>query len=140
MEIQLTVRNLTSKLLEQLALTHCVPSGWEIMNYRLAIDSGDTDSQAEDAQSEQKHPYYDYQDIRDDRVLTYFAIEPKESKTFTVRVNKTYDGQFYLPAIGVEAMYDSSIQAIVPGHWLKAISRPSTDSRSNGQTKSLRNF
>ena len=82
----------------QLALTQVLPSGWEIINTRL---SG-TDSLY--AQST-----FDYRDIRDDRVLTYFDLAAGERKTFTVLLNAAYVGQFYQPAIYAEAMYDNTI-------------------------------
>ncbi len=83
-----------------LALTHIIPSGWEISNERL-------NTPAESAPTRN----YTYQDIRDDRVLTYFDLDRGESKKFTVRLQATYAGNFVLPAIQCEAMYDASAQA-----------------------------
>ncbi len=83
-----------------LALTHILPSGWEISNERL-------NAAAESAPTRN----YTYQDIRDDRVLTYFDLGRAESKKFTVRLQATYAGNFVLPAIQCEAMYDASAQA-----------------------------
>lgn len=80
-----------------LALTHLIPSGWEIFNERLTGQHSSSN--------------YSYQDIRDDRVLTYFDLRVGESKTFTIRLQATYAGDFVLPALQCEAMYDLQAQA-----------------------------
>ena len=54
---------------------------------------------------------YSYQDIRDDRVLTYFNLRRGETKIFTIRLQATYAGNFILPAVQCEAMYDVNVQA-----------------------------
>lgn len=81
-----------------LALTQIIPSGWEIYNERMTA-------------SEQPASNYTYQDIRDDRVLTYFNLAQGQSKTFPVRLQATYAGTFALPAVQCEAMYDAGVQA-----------------------------
>ncbi len=83
-----------------IALTHMIPSGWEVFNQRITDgDMGNNTSP------------FTYQDIRDDRVLTYFDLERKETKTFSIRLQASYAGQFVLPAIQCEAMYDTSANA-----------------------------
>lgn len=85
---------------ENLALSQVFPPGWEINNLRL--------DEAEE--SLQTSPFR-YQDIRDDRVFTYFSLAPREEKTFRLLVTATYSGTFYLPAVSCEAMYDGSVHA-----------------------------
>ena len=80
-----------------LALTHIIPSGWEIYNERMV--TADTAIN------------YSYQDIRDDRVLTYFKLYRGETKIFTIRLQAAYAGNFILPAVQCEAMYDTTVQA-----------------------------
>jgi uncharacterized protein YfaS (alpha-2-macroglobulin family) len=82
-----------------LALTHIIPSGWEIFNERMTGN----DASAADA--------YTYRDIRDDRVLTYFDLPRGKTKTIKVRLQASYIGSYVLPAILCEAMYDTSAQA-----------------------------
>ena len=83
-----------------IALTHIIPSGWEIFNERVTDTENNTQSSA-----------YTYRDIRDDRVLTYFDLSRGTTKTFPVRLQATYLGSFVLPAVQCEAMYDTSAQA-----------------------------
>jgi uncharacterized protein YfaS (alpha-2-macroglobulin family) len=87
-----------------LALTHIVPSGWEIFNERM-IDHNDDQGMVATTSG------YTYQDIRDDRILTYFDLGRGLSKTFKIRLQAAYAGKFVLPAVQCEAMYDPSAQA-----------------------------
>lgn len=85
-----------------LALTQIIPSGWEIYNERMV--------NPEDNSLEQNRPFT-YQDIRDDRVLTYFDLSQGQSKVFRVRLMASYAGSFVFPAIQCEALYDTNVQA-----------------------------
>ena len=91
-----------------LALTHIIPSGWEIYNERMVAP--ETESGAADG-SGKSVSKYNYLDIRDDRVLTYFNLRRGETKVFTVRLQATYAGNFIFPAVQCEAMYDVNVQA-----------------------------
>ncbi len=94
---------------EQLALTMVFPSGWEIHNSRMNENEKAT---------VQSSPYT-YQDIRDDRVYTYFNLPANTSKVFRFQYNASYAGDFYLPTVAVEAMYDNMISARKHGQWVK---------------------
>jgi uncharacterized protein YfaS (alpha-2-macroglobulin family) len=85
---------------QNLALTQIFPSGWEINNLRLTDD-----------ESTVKADYGDYQDIRDDRVYTYFGLSPGSSRTFRTILTASYSGTYYMPAVSCEAMYDNSVYA-----------------------------
>lgn len=95
----------------EVALSHLVPSGWEIRNLRMAPTGLVQDSDS------------DYQDVRDDRVYTYFSLRQGESRTFHLLLNASYLGKYYLPSIRAEAMYDDTISALVPGRWI-TVTRP----------------
>lgn len=86
--------------LEELALTQIVPSGWEIINLRL---------QGIEDYSGYSKP--EYQDIRDDRVLTYFDLASGETRKFRIMVNAAYLGEYYMPGIICEAMYNNEVTA-----------------------------
>ncbi|OAQ42266.1 hypothetical protein A5893_03910 [Pedobacter psychrophilus] len=95
---------------EQMALTQIFPSGWEIINTRLNDNDGENSSSD-----------YTYRDIRDDRVLTYFNINPRQSLTYQVLLNAAYLGKFYLPSVSCEAMYDNDISAVNTGKWVEVV-------------------
>ncbi|MBI3518239.1 MAG: hypothetical protein HY062_02630 [Bacteroidetes bacterium] len=89
-----------------LALSQIFASGWEIRNQRLdniTYSKGDTPT---------------YQDIRDDRVYSYFDLGVGSVKTFKVLLNASYTGLYYLPGVSCDAMYDNSISAHVAGKWV----------------------
>ena len=82
--------------------THIVPAGWEIT-------------------SERDLTSVTYQDIRDDRVLSYFDLKRGESKEIPVKLTATYKGRYYLPSIYCEAMYDNSVRALKKGEWIEVV-------------------
>ena len=101
----------------ELALTQIFPSGWEILNTRMnLVGGGNSDP-------------LDYQDIRDDRVMTYFDlpfnwnndVNAKQSRTYRIQLNAAYTGRYFLSTIACEAMYDDRIRASVPGRWVEVI-------------------
>ena len=61
---------------------------------------------------------YNYRDIRDDRVLTYFNLGAGQTKTFKVRLQAAYRGMYYLPAVSCQAMYEPREQARTKGSWV----------------------
>lgn len=95
--------------LRQLALSHVFPSGWEIHNERM------------DAFWRTAASPFEYQDVRDDRVYSYFDLKAGETKSIEVLVNASYLGRYYLPMVSVEAMYDATLNARVRGQWVQVI-------------------
>ena len=92
-----------------LALTHIIPSGWEVYNERMTVPEAEPQETTDS--SGNVSGQYTYQDIRDDRVLTYFNLRRGETKILTIRLQATYAGNFILPAVQCEAMYDVNVQA-----------------------------
>ncbi len=97
---------------QNMALAQVFPSGWEINNLRLTNDEG-----------LQKTDRGDYQDIRDDRVYTYFGLRSGVQRTFRVMLTASYAGTFYLPGISCEAMYDHSITSKQKGQMIEVVKR-----------------
>jgi len=95
---------------DNLALSMIFPSGWEILK-----------RSATGFEADYTGKNFDYQDIRDDRVYTFFHLNPGQSKTFSVFLNATYQGSFFMPAISCEAMYDEGIYSRLAGKWIKVI-------------------
>ncbi|MDR0965178.1 MAG: hypothetical protein LBM75_01495 [Myxococcales bacterium] len=109
--VELQVRNQSHRKLEQVALSYLVPSGWEIANERMDATASD-----------ERESSYDYRDQRDDRVYTYLSLDPGASKTYRFRLNASYLGRFYRPMAHVEAMYEATTNAQVPGGWVTVTS------------------
>lgn len=108
---QVTVSNPgTAGNINELALSHIFPSGWEIINTRLFdISAGKPASSPE------------YTDIRDDRVYNYFDLQSGKSKTFKVLLNASYAGKYWMPPVYCEAMYDASINARRGGTFVNVV-------------------
>ncbi|MBX9851488.1 MAG: hypothetical protein K2X86_06985 [Cytophagaceae bacterium] len=131
---------------KNLSLKQIFASGWEIHNARM--DNSDQMIKPKTKRSyynydldyeENNEDYVDgsdkedektqtvnlsiptYRDIRDDRVYTFFDLNAYQTKTFRVMLNSSYLGKFYLPAVYVEAMYDGTINATVPGQWVEVV-------------------
>ena len=109
--VKVTNLNTRGTYLDEMALTQIVPSGWEIRSGRL--------NQVGVEQSQ-----YDYQDVRDDRVHTFFDLG-RQTKTYTLILNATYEGDYFLPPVKVEAMYDGSVIATTAPRKVSVV-KPST--------------
>ncbi|HTL81452.1 MAG TPA: MG2 domain-containing protein [Bacteroidia bacterium] len=94
----------------EMALTEIFPSGWEIRNERMM--EGDDGISSD---------YFDYQDVRDDRVNTFFYISPQKTKTYKIVLNAAYVGHYYLPGFSASAMYDNTINARSTGQWVDVV-------------------
>lgn len=92
------------------ALTQAFPSGWEILNDRLLATAADPNASA-----------YDYRNIRDDRIHTFFGLSKRHPRVFRVRLNAAYLGRFVLPASTVEAMYDGEKKARTRSQWIEVV-------------------
>jgi len=108
---EVSVRNPGTKGInyDEIALTQIFPSGWEIINSRMDNISGIDSSTPE------------YQDIRDDRVYTYFDLPKDKTQTYRIRLNAAYQGRYYLPGVNCSAMYDNEVQARNVGQWVEVV-------------------
>jgi uncharacterized protein YfaS (alpha-2-macroglobulin family) len=105
-KMTVSVSNDSSMNAEYLALTLPVAAGWEILN---------------DLEQPKSGAIYDHKDQRDDRIYYYFDLKKGEEKTFSLVANASYLGQFYVPAINVEGMYDGNFQARERGKWVHIV-------------------
>jgi len=94
---------------EEVALSQVFASGFEIHNERL------------DPTRRPPGGPIEYQDVRDDRVLSYFDLKAGETKTIEVLLNASYLGRFYQPMVAVEAMYDATLNARTAGQWVEVV-------------------
>jgi uncharacterized protein YfaS (alpha-2-macroglobulin family) len=102
------VQNVSGEYLTDIALSQIFASGWEIFNNRLFNETGGTSG-------------YTYQDVRDDRVLTYFNLQNGYSASFKVRLQAAYCGRFYLPAVACEPMYKPVAHSKTKGCWVEVV-------------------
>lgn len=93
----------------EMALSQIFPSGWEIRNTRMEEFSAFRNAPS------------DYQDIRDDRIYTYYGLNRGKEVTYRVMLNASYVGHFYMPGVSSDAMYDNTIYARVPGKWVSVV-------------------
>jgi hypothetical protein len=101
--------------LENLALELIMPSGWQISNERL--------------QGLELPEGIEYQDIRDDRVVSYFTLgnyywyhrNNRNEVNVKVKLNASYAGEYYLPGWHVYSMYDAKVKANTVGQWVKIV-------------------
>jgi alpha-2-macroglobulin len=109
---EITVKNNDSRKYyhKEMAISQVFPSGWEILNTRMSnvANFENTDVPV-------------YQDIRDDRVYTFYETWYNKSKTFRIQLNAAYIGRFYLPSVTSEAMYDNTVNARKPGQWVEVV-------------------
>lgn len=98
---------------DNLALKQVFPSGWEISNPRFEYENAPILNQKS----------FDYQDVRDDRIFTFFSLRNSESKTFSVQLTASYIGKYYLPLQLCESMYQGEVGASLAGKWVKVIEK-----------------
>ena len=103
---KVSVTNTSNDWINNVALSKIFPSGWEIVNTSFSELGGGASGNAR------------YTDIRDDRVNFFFDLTAGQTKTFSVKLNASYLGTYYLPGTQVEAMYDNSYYARNKGMWV----------------------
>lgn len=106
-KVDFIVNNTSLTNLDNLVLSFPIPSGWEISNERLAEESQNSD--------------YSYLDIRDEIIYVHFDLAKNETKTFSFNATATYGGEYFVPAVTCEAMYDAEIRANTLGLKIKAM-------------------
>ena len=106
---EVTVKNQRNESVQNVALSQILPSGFEIVNTRFT-DYGDATNNIAD-----------YIDIRDDRTNFYFGLKSRETKVFRILLNASYLGNYYLPGLQCEAMYDNTFLARTKGFWVEVV-------------------
>ncbi len=101
LRVQMTVNNPSEYQVTELALSYYLPSGWELVNDRVNGEMTGNEGA--------KHI-----DLRDDRAYFYFDLMPRSKKTFTLKANATYEGNYMIPAVRCEDMYNNEIFYNVP--------------------------
>jgi uncharacterized protein YfaS (alpha-2-macroglobulin family) len=106
---EIRIQNSTNNRVDNVALTHIIPGGFEIVNARFTEYGGHDNAQI------------DYLDIRDDRSNYYFSLDGFQSKTFTVRISAAFPGRYYFPGAQADAMYDNNFSVRTTGRWIEIL-------------------
>ncbi|RRO24335.1 alpha-2-macroglobulin family protein [Flavobacteriaceae bacterium 14752] len=99
----INIGNLSQTQLDNVALQYHLPSGWEIVdtsftNYQNAV-----------------YPEANYVDIRDNEVRFYLDLNAQQTKSFKLKVNASYLGEYFLPGNQAETMYSDDYFARTKG-------------------------
>ena len=111
--VELELSNDTNETIQNIALIDRVPAGFEIENPRLGRGSTPNFVEYEELWSS------DYLNVRDDRIEVFGRLRRGESRYVVYAVRAVSVGEFNIPSVELEAMYDPSRWARnVAGHKL----------------------
>ena len=102
---EVNVKALTANL-ENVVVVDMLPTGFEIENPRLESRAGISWLKAQDFKP-------DYIDIRDDRLIFFGTFPRQRERKFYYAVRAVTQGEFTLPPIVAEAMYDTTKSAVM---------------------------
>lgn len=96
--VTVTITNNTGRNLSNIAITHILPSGFETL-------------------STENSSNISYQDVRDDRVLSYINDFGKGRQAkIELTLSATYAGSYYVPSVVAEDMYDNKVYGCSPSY------------------------
>lgn len=101
---EITVKSLNWNL-ENVVVVDMLPAGFEIENARLASRTGIPWLKTQDFKP-------DYVDIRDDRLIFFGAFPRQRERKFHYALRAVTRGEFTLPPVSAEAMYDPSNSSV----------------------------
>jgi hypothetical protein len=100
---EITIKALTENL-DNVIIADLLPAGFEIENPRLESRAG-----IPWIKSEFKP---DYMDIRDDRMLLFVSLPLQKQKKLYYALRAVTVGEFVLPPVSAEAMYDPAKSSV----------------------------
>jgi uncharacterized protein YfaS (alpha-2-macroglobulin family) len=126
--VRLTVRNTSSSNQQNIALVDRIPAGWEIENPRQ-------NQKDQRAQQNAMNRFYttsrwkrEYMDIRDHKIAIFGNLGRSDVRQVVYPVRATLAGEFTVPSVHAESMYDSDVWArkkrgsiTVKGPWSKLV-------------------
>jgi uncharacterized protein YfaS (alpha-2-macroglobulin family) len=92
----LSISNLSTTDLENVALQYHLASGLEIIDTSFTEMGTTHGGQA------------DYVDTRDNEVRYYMSLDAQQTKTFKLKMNASYLGEYFMPGTQAETMYSNS--------------------------------
>ncbi len=117
--VVLRARALDDENVPNVVLVDMLPGGFEVEMKADRFSSGrDGTWGFADASSSYKP---EYADVREDRVLLFGEIPRSKTVEFRYTLTPTNTGQFVVPPVYGESMYDASITAVYPGDTIKVL-------------------
>ena len=110
---EITVKALTANL-ENVVVVDMLPTGFEIENPRLESRAGIPWLKTQDFKP-------DYLDIRDDRLIFFGTFPRQRERKFYYALRAVTQGEFTLPPIAAEAMYDPTKSAVAGSMDIKVV-------------------
>ena len=110
---EITVKALTANL-ENVVVVDMLPTGFEIENPRLESRAGIPWLKAQGFKP-------DYIDIRDDRLIFFGTFPRQRERKFYYALRAVTQGEFTLPPIAAEAMYDPTKSAVTGSMNIKVV-------------------
>ena len=110
---EITVKSLNWNL-ENVVVVDMLPAGFEIENARLASRAGIPWLKTGDFKP-------DYVDIRDDRLIFFGAFPRQRERKFHYALRAVTRGDFTLPPVSAEAMYDPSNSSVAGSGKIKVV-------------------
>ncbi len=101
-EMKVTVNNLSGRRLEYIALQVMLPAGWEVLSSSNMVEASPL----------MPNTTANFTDVCDDRVISYFALDAQQQRSFAVSISATYAGSFVHPGVQCHAMYEPSTEAM----------------------------
>ena len=111
--VEITVKALTANL-ENVVVVDMLPTGFEIENPRLESRAGIPWLKAQGFKP-------DYLDIRDDRLIFFGTFPRQRERKFYYALRAVTQGEFTLPPIAAEAMYDPTKSAVAGSMDIKVV-------------------
>lgn len=110
---RITIENTTSETIRNISLVDRIPAGWEIENPRLGGD------QLPDWVDTEQAWNVDHMDVRDDQLALFGDLGPGQKATVVYAARATLAGDYRIPPVSAEAMYDADLWARQPGRSLQ---------------------
>jgi uncharacterized protein YfaS (alpha-2-macroglobulin family) len=110
-EINATINigNLSQTNLQHIALQYHLPSGWEVVDTSFTNYQSDNYSEA------------NYVDVRDSEIRFYLDLKAQKTKSFSIKLNASYLGDYFLPGSQAETMYSNAYFARTKDRKVKVV-------------------
>jgi uncharacterized protein YfaS (alpha-2-macroglobulin family) len=111
LQVVVTVRNMRSQPIPNLAVVDRLPAGFEIENPRLGRERAAAATTGKPWKVESMN-------LRDDRIELFGTLPAGAARTFTYSVRAVTSGTFTLPPVEAEAMYDPTVSSRESGGFI----------------------